>query len=82
MVLNVFNTKFLQYERFSKMAKKGRHQDTRQYLKSFQQMNTKDILGDEEKLEQYDDLESKYEDETMIERINSNMRKKLKNGNY
>ncbi len=64
------------------MSKKGRNQNTKQYLKHFENMNASDLLSDEEKLEKYDVMESQYEDENQMERINSNVRKKLKNGHY
>lgn len=64
------------------MSKKGRNQNTKQYLKHFENMNASDLLDDEEKLEKYDEMESQYEDENEMERINANVRKKLRNGNY
>ena len=73
---------YFRSERFTQMSKKGRNHNTKQYLKHFENMAASELLDDEEKLEKYDEMESQYDDDDQMERIHSNIRKKLKNGNY
>ncbi len=62
------------------MSNKGKSQKSKQVFKNFQNMSSKDIL-DDEKIK-FDELYDEYEDQEQMERINKNMRKKLKNGDY
>lgn len=49
-------------------------------FKNFQNMSSKEILNDE-KID-LDELYDEFEDQEQMEKINKNVRKKLKNGNY
>jgi len=62
-----------------KMSKKGRQQNEKHYLKQLNNYSTKDLLDDDQRFDELDEKCSQYEDETAIEKINSNIRKKLKN---
>lgn len=62
------------------MSNKGKSQKSKQVFKNFQNMSSKDIL-DDEKIK-FDELYDEYEDQEQMEKINKNMRKKLRNGDY
>lgn len=62
------------------MSNKGKSQKSKQMFKNFQNMSSKEIL-DEEKID-LDQLYDEFEDQEQMERINKNVRKKLKNGDY
>jgi hypothetical protein len=62
------------------MSNKGKSQKSKQMFKNFQNMSSKEIL-DEEKID-LDQLYDEFEDQEQMEKINKNVRKKLKNGDY
>jgi|LauGreDrversion4_2_1035121.scaffolds.fasta_scaffold26400_3 hypothetical protein len=62
------------------MSNKGKSQKPKQMFKNFQNMSSKEILDDEQI--KFDELYDEYEDQEQMEKINKNMRKKLKNGDY
>jgi len=62
------------------MSNKGKSQKPKQMFKNFQNMSSKEILEDEQI--KFDELYDEYEDQEQMEKINKNMRKKLKNGDY
>jgi hypothetical protein len=62
------------------MSNKGKSQKPKQMFKNFQNMSSKEILDDEQI--KFDELYDEYEDQEQMEKINKNIRKKLRNGDY
>jgi len=64
------------------MAKKNKNQNTKRFLQNFSNRSASEFLendlddDNDDKYEQYDDL---YDEDSQIEKISNNLRKKLKN---
>ena len=64
------------------MAQKNKNQNTKRFLQNFSNRSASEFLendlddDNDDKYEQYDDL---YDEDSQIEKISNNLRKKLKN---
>ena len=64
------------------MAKKGRQQNEKHFLNDLTRYSSKELLTDEDHLDEFDEKYAKYEEESAIEKVSSNIRKKLRKGEF